>query len=116
MWHLDPYFASRSASPRSLHPLVRQHVFTGAPCLQVGPGRGRGILEGLEEEAEEVQDDAWETLAEEAIAASEVYDHVWERGDLLIFDNSQLLHRSNPYDASVDVRIALRLGVHCGQE
>jgi len=116
MWHLDPYGAVRSASPRSLRPLVGQHAFTGVPCLQVGPGRGRGILEGLEEEAEEVQDSAWEMLAEEAIAAGEVYDHAWERGDVLIFDNSQLLHRSNPYDASVDVRIALRLGVHCSRE
>lgn len=116
MWHLDPYGGTKDASKRALHPLVRRHAFSDVPCLQVGPSQQRSILEGMDDEVEEAQDDCWETLVEEAMAAGEVYHHVWERGDLVIFDNSQLLHRSNPYDASVDVRNALRLGVACDQE
>lgn len=113
MWHLDPLGtgSNKEMCRRALLPLVRHHVFTGKPCLQLGPSMERSIMEGKEESQE-----AWLALLEEALAVGEVYEHVWEVGDILIWDNSQLMHRSNPYDKAEYVRTALRVGVTCEQE
>ncbi len=37
-----------------------------------------------------------------------VYTHKWQAGDLLIWDNSSLLHRVLPYDLEEQVRIMRR--------
>ena len=40
-----------------------------------------------------------------------VYSHVWEPGDIVFWDNSQVMHRGTFYDSTKYQRIALRLGV-----
>lgn len=117
MWHLDPFDSfsgGRDTCRRVLHPLVSHHPFTGKPCLQLGPSYERSILQGMEAATLEEQEAQWAALVDEAILAGDVYDHVWEDGDLVLWDNSQTLHRSNPYDSSEHVRKALRVGVICG--
>ncbi|MBD2388792.1 TauD/TfdA family dioxygenase [Cylindrospermum sp. FACHB-282] len=37
-----------------------------------------------------------------------VYSHVWQKGDIIFWDNSQVMHRGIPYDATKYKRIALR--------
>merc|ERR1719464_1562996 len=100
MWHLDPFVPDIAGAPRVKHPLVHRQPFTGDQCLYLGGGKGRSVPEGLEEGSQVEHEAAWEALLEEALAAGEVYDHVWEEGDLVIWDNTQVLHRGNPYDKS----------------
>eukprot|EP00409_Alexandrium_fundyense_P006593 CAMPEP_0195049826 /NCGR_PEP_ID=MMETSP0347-20130606/60949_1 /TAXON_ID=2932 /ORGANISM="Alexandrium fundyense, Strain CCMP1719" /LENGTH=78 /DNA_ID=CAMNT_0040078643 /DNA_START=54 /DNA_END=290 /DNA_ORIENTATION=- len=76
----------------------------------------RSILQGMEHETQEMQKASWASLVDEAVSAGEVYHHVWEDGDVVVWDNSQLLHRSNPYDKSEYTRKALRTGVICDEE
>ncbi|WP_309232641.1 TauD/TfdA family dioxygenase [Cylindrospermum sp. FACHB-282] len=37
-----------------------------------------------------------------------MYSHVWQKGDIIFWDNSQVMHRGIPYDATKYKRIALR--------
>ncbi|CAE8581185.1 unnamed protein product [Polarella glacialis] len=94
MWHLDPFdpfSGSRDTTcRRELLPLVCCHPFTGVQSLQLGPSGERSILQGLETAAQELQEAAWRGLVDEAVAAQRSYDHVWEAGDLVIWDNSQM--------------------------
>mmetsp|Transcript_38557 Transcript_38557/g.101834 ORF Transcript_38557/g.101834 Transcript_38557/m.101834 type:complete len:117 (+) Transcript_38557:1-351(+) len=111
MWHLDPFGANRDKCRRALHPLVHRHTVTGKLSLQLGPSPERSILEGAEAESQEAQESQAVALTDEAVAAGAVYHHIWENGDIVIWDNSQCMHRSNPYDKSEYVRKALRVGV-----
>ncbi|HYW18769.1 MAG TPA: TauD/TfdA family dioxygenase [Nodularia sp. (in: cyanobacteria)] len=40
-----------------------------------------------------------------------VYTHIWQPGDLVVWDNSQVMHAGIPYDASKYKRVALRVGL-----
>jgi len=113
-WFLTPFGNSKKEDPRVLHPLVHRQPFTGAHSLYVGGANARCILQGMEEEPDDTQTQAWQSIVAEAVAAAgeeNVYDHVWEEGDIVIWDNTQVLHRANPYDKSRYVREAYRLGV-----
>jgi alpha-ketoglutarate-dependent taurine dioxygenase len=79
--------------PSKVHPLVWTHL-SGRRSLVLGattesvvgmePAEGRAFLDGL--------------LAR-ATAPDRVYRHEWEVGDLVIWDNTGVLHRALPYDA-----------------
>ena len=80
--------------PSKVHPLVWTHL-SGRRSLVLGSttesvvgmdlAEGRAFLDGL--------------LAR-ATAPDRVYRHQWEVGDLVIWDNTGVLHRALPYDAT----------------
>jgi alpha-ketoglutarate-dependent taurine dioxygenase len=80
--------------PPKVHPLVWKHL-SGRRSLVLGattesvvgmdPAEGRAFLDGL--------------LAR-ATAPDRVYRHEWEVGDLVIWDNTGVLHRALRYDAT----------------
>lgn len=80
--------------PSKVHPLVWTHL-SGRRSLVLGsttesvvgmdPAEGRAFLDGL--------------LAR-ATTPDRVYRHEWEVGDLVIWDNTGVLHRALPYDAT----------------
>lgn len=53
----------------------------------------------------------WDNLFETILERTPIYSHVWEAGDLIFWDNSQVMHRATFYDATKYQRIALRLGI-----
>jgi alpha-ketoglutarate-dependent taurine dioxygenase len=71
------------------HPVVRTHPETGRKCLYLGDhaesivgmpyAAGRALIEELN------------ALA---IHADLVYEHRWQRGELIVWDNRCLLHRA----------------------
>jgi alpha-ketoglutarate-dependent taurine dioxygenase len=66
----------------------RRSLVLGATTESVvgmDPAEGRAFLDGL--------------LAR-ATAPDRVYRHEWEVGDLVIWDNTGVLHRALPYDAT----------------
>lgn len=81
--------------PAAIHPLVRPHPETGEPTLYASP-RNTDHVVGLELEESEL-------LLAELFACITVddnlYVHVWEVGDLLIWDNHAVLHGRPPYDS-----------------
>lgn len=85
------------------HPLIRPHPDTGHLTLFIGDHawriartpwpRGIGLMQQIN------------TME---FRPETVYTHKWQAGDLLIWDNSSLLHRVLPYDLEEHVRIMRR--------
>ena len=85
--------AQREAVPDISHPLVRTHPETGRPSLYVGQDVVCGI-EGMDAEG----DALLAALNAHAIDPRFTYRHVWQPGDLLIWDNRSTMHCATPYD------------------
>jgi alpha-ketoglutarate-dependent taurine dioxygenase len=78
--------------PAKVHPLVWTHL-SGRRSLVLGattdnvvgmdPDEGRAFLDGL---------------LDRATSRDRVYRHEWQVGDLVIWDNTGVLHRALPYD------------------
>ncbi|MBN3898866.1 MAG: TauD/TfdA family dioxygenase [Nostoc sp. NOS(2021)] len=112
MYHSPPMF-SKNANvetdvPKKLHPIVSTHKVTGKKGLYLGSDTA--IALGMEDRPESAKR-FWQDLFETVLDCTPVYSHVWQPGDIIFWDNSQVMHRGTPYDATKYKRIALRLGV-----
>lgn len=80
-------------SPPVEHPLITTHPITGRKALLIGSHVS--AINGMSREASE-------TLLAELVAHSTqpqfVYSHRWTRGDVVIWDNRNTLHRGRPAD------------------
>ncbi|MBW4508050.1 MAG: TauD/TfdA family dioxygenase [Scytonematopsis contorta HA4267-MV1] len=109
MYHLSPITPQPGVEiPRKLHPIVSTHKVTGRKGLYLGSDTS--ILKGLEDKPEEAKD-YWHELFGTILNSTPVYAHIWEPGDIVFWDNSQVMHSGIPYDAKKYKRIALRVGV-----
>ncbi|MDJ0787552.1 MAG: TauD/TfdA family dioxygenase [Myxococcota bacterium] len=79
--------------PPPLRPLVKRHPVTGRPALYIGR-HAYGIPGLSEAESEALLDE----LLDFACRPPRVYEHRWEPGDVVVWDNRCLLHRARPYD------------------
>ena len=92
----QPMYAERVAarSPRVTHPIVAAHPRTGQPVIManqlhsdrivgMGVGKGRAVL-----------DELFAVLYDPA----HVYEHRWQRGDLVLWDNVAVHHARPPFD------------------
>lgn len=77
-----------SGANRAVHPVVRSHEDTGRKCLYVNPGF-TSHLQGFDK-AE--TDALLAFLYQHAIRPEFLYRHRWQPGDLLIWDNRNLMH------------------------
>jgi taurine dioxygenase len=109
MYHLSPITPQPGEEiPRKLHPIVSTHKVTGRKGLYLGSDTS--ILLGLEEKLE-VAKQYWQDLFAAILDCTPVYAHVWQPGDIVFWDNSQVMHTGMPYDGKKYQRIALRVGV-----
>jgi alpha-ketoglutarate-dependent taurine dioxygenase len=76
-----------------LRPLVKVHPETGRTCLLIG--RHAYGIPGMEPEESEL---LLQELVDHACRAPRVYEHKWEKGDAVLWDNRCLLHRARPWD------------------
>lgn len=74
--------------PDATHPMVRTHTETGRKSLYISPRFVVGIHGMDDAEAQPLLDE----LFEHQIRAEFRYRHNWRRGDLLMWDNSCLIH------------------------
>jgi taurine dioxygenase len=83
-------------SPGAVHPLVCTHPETGRRMLYLGRRRN-AYLVGLElAESEALLDELWEFVSRPEFA----WEHIWQVGDLVLWDNRCTMHRRDPFDAS----------------
>ncbi|MDP1964349.1 MAG: TauD/TfdA family dioxygenase, partial [Reyranella sp.] len=76
-------------TPDVEHPLVRTHPVTGRKALYLNPNRLDRIV-GLERaESDALLDD----LADEARKPKHHFGHVWQVGDIVVWDNRATMHR-----------------------
>lgn len=109
MYHLSPISPQPGVEiPRKLHPIVSTHKVTGRYCLYLGSDTS--ILKGLEKKPEAAKQ-YWQELFREILDCTPVYAHIWQTGDIVFWDNSQVMHTGMPYNANKYKRIALRVAV-----
>jgi taurine dioxygenase len=83
-------------SPGAIHPLVCKHPDTGRQMLYLGRRRNAYLM-GLDlAESEALLDELWNYVAKPEFA----WEHVWQVGDLVIWDNRCTMHRRDPFDDS----------------
>lgn len=95
--------AQRMAAPPVEHPLVRVHPPTGRRALYLGshgqefvgfaPLASRGLFERIMNHCTEPRF---------------VYEHVWQPGDLVMWDNRATVHRGTEYDTAAEPRVVRR--------
>jgi alpha-ketoglutarate-dependent taurine dioxygenase len=95
--HPDPtpeQLAGWRSRPDKEHPLVWRHR-SGRRSLVIGASAARVV--GMDAaEGKALLDD----LVDRATAPGRVYRHEWTVGDLVIWDNTGVMHRVNPYDTA----------------
>jgi len=79
-----------------LRSLVKDHPITGRRALFVG--RHAYGIPGMEERASKK---LLADLVDFACQPPRTYEHKWQPGDVVLWDNRCLLHRARPYDTSL---------------
>ena len=101
----------RAAMPDVTHPLVRTHPYLGTKALYLSPAQIAGVEGFATGESE--------ALLAELVAWAErpefVYVHEWRLGDVVMWDNTQVMHRRNAFDANAR-RLLKRTGWHLPDE
>ncbi|WP_419192051.1 TauD/TfdA dioxygenase family protein [Engelhardtia mirabilis] len=97
-------------TPTVSHPAVITHPVNGRRCLYVSRGFTVGF-EGLSIEAGRQRLDA---ILEHVERADLVHTHLWTKGDLLLWDNRQVIHRAGG-GASGEASVSYRIGVYDGR-
>ncbi|HAA91133.1 MAG: taurine dioxygenase [Rhodospirillaceae bacterium] len=95
----------QAASPDVAHPLVRRHPYTGRPSLFFSPDHTVRIDGIAEDEQEEVQRQLVDWASQERF----VYEHSWQIGDVIMWDNSSTMHRRGGFPSS-ERRLLKRTG------
>ena len=84
------------AAKHAIHPLVLPHPETGALALVASKMFTDRILDIPISESRELLEELFEQIDDSAI----IYEHRWQVGDFLIWDNRMLQHARNPFDSS----------------
>ncbi|MDQ1424440.1 MAG: taurine dioxygenase [Acidimicrobiaceae bacterium] len=82
--------SEQAATPPVEHPLVRTDASTGRRSLYLNPNRMDRIV-GLDDAA---SDALLDRLIEHATQDRFVYRHVWQRHDVVLWDNGRSMHRA----------------------
>lgn len=81
-------------SPGAVHPMVRTHPVTGRNALYLGR-RHNAYIVGLSlEESEALLNEIWAHATQPQFS----WHHSWRVGDVLMWDNSCVMHRRNAFD------------------
>lgn len=93
--------------PPIARPLLWQHPRTGRNILNLCPLNLQGIV-GMDEQDSDA-------LVEELIAAvvrpEFIYEHAWEEGDIILWDNYRMMHSAEGHPVDV-IRVAHRTTLH----
>jgi alpha-ketoglutarate-dependent 2,4-dichlorophenoxyacetate dioxygenase len=93
----------RQALPPAPQALVRTNPVTGRKSLLIG-SHVAGIVGMADEEAQALN----EKLVAIATQPELIYRHRWSDGDLIMWDNRAVLHRSHPFDDANEIRLLMR--------
>lgn len=87
----------RTRTPDVTHPMVLTQPGTARKGLYLDPLQTFGIDGMTPAQSEPVLDE----LKSAATNPDYVWEHTWERGDLVLWDNARVLHRREPFDDMV---------------
>lgn len=101
----------RRELPGAAHPLVRTNLKNGRKALFCGSHAGYIVGWPMEEGRKLIDE-----LNEFAGQPRFVYSHLWQAGDLLLWDNRAVLHRATPFDSRAYKRFLQRTTVAGNKE
>jgi taurine dioxygenase len=81
--------------PGPSHPVISTHPETGANMLFLGRRHGAYVNGYSLEDSEALLDTLWA----HATQARFSYEHEWDVGDVVVWDNRAILHRREPFDS-----------------
>ena len=82
--------------PRTYHPAISPHPVTGTPVIRAN-GLSTAHVEGMaHDESEHVLQETFDIL----YSADNVYEHHWQVGDFVVFDNIAIHHARRDFDAT----------------
>jgi taurine dioxygenase len=87
----DPF-----AAPGAWHPAILRHPANGRPTLYLGRRRNSFIEGYSREESEALLEALWAHATQPRFT----YEHKWQVGDLLVWDNRSTMHRRDPFDGA----------------
>jgi taurine dioxygenase len=93
-------------APGAVHPIARTVPETGRQALYLGRRTNGYVMDLPVDESEALLDELWAWCTGRAF----VYEHVWQVGDLLVWDNRSAIHRRDAFDPA-SRRIMLRTQV-----
>lgn len=96
--------AQNAEFPPIRQPLVRAHPATGAKSLYLCPA----VISHIEDLGPNESADLIETLIMHTTQARFVYNHRWRKGDLVMWDNSAVLHTATLFDHTRYQRLMYR--------
>lgn len=86
----------KSKGPGARHPVVKTHPYSGRKALFLGR-KGFGYIEGYPvEESDELLDSLWQHMTRPEL----IWEQVWQRGDLIVWDNRCVAHSRGSFDPS----------------
>ena len=98
-------------TPAVAHPMVLAHPRNGRKSLYIDISKTYEI-EGLPPQRSEA---LLKELKAVMTRPEFIYTHNWRPGDVMMWDNSRLCHRRDPYDAALP-RLAKRTTIHMSRE
>ena len=93
----------RAKRPPVVHPLVRVHPPSGRKAIFLG-SHGQEI-QGMQDLASR---GLIERIMSHAVEPRFVYEHVWQPGDIVMWDNRATMHRATEYDTALEPRVVRR--------
>lgn len=88
--------ADASQAPGVKHPMVRVHPVTGKQCLYLGRRLNSWVVGLPVDDSEALLDEVWAHTCRERY----VWEHKWQVGDLLVWDNRCTMHHRNAFPSS----------------
>ncbi len=89
--------AEKERIPDCTHPVVRTHPYLGRKALYLSPLHMKSVGGLSEADSLELIGE----LTEHATQPAYVYRHKWTVGDLVMWDNTSVMHRRTPFPADV---------------
>jgi len=83
----------KAARPAARHPLVSRHAGSGRKVLYIASHASHIVGMPVEEGRKLIRE-----LLDAATRPQFIYRHKWRVGDLVVWDNTQTMHRGTPFD------------------
>ena len=96
----------RAKAPFAAHPVIRTHPETGRKAVYVNRLMTEEIVGLPEPESDAILDELFELVERRALC----YEHVWRKGDLVIWDNRCVQHARTDFP-SEERRLLKRVGL-----
>ena len=96
----------RADAPQFIHPLVIRHPETGAPVLYANRLMSERIVELDRAASDRLLDELFDHMEQPRF----IYEHVWQVGDVVMWDNLAVMHARTDFDPT-EARILRRCTV-----